>query len=373
MPKSSSNILAMKLLRRNSLKNLLLLFTLVFILYIFGVFHHLFETNFYDEFHYPYDGDIEVFVEKLKHNITPDVKPINMYNYNFDKNPSFKCFNIENLRLVFLVKSSPENFDQRIAIRSTWGFERRFSDVEIRTVFLLGQKNNMILQQSVDEESRRFSDIVQGNFTDSYYNNTFKTMMGLEWASKYCSKASFYMIVDDDYYVSTKNVLRFIRYPSNYPDYLIHPMTNIQILLKQRHIQQLDDLELPDDARLYAGYVFNSSPHRHMTSKWYVSLTEYPYHMWPPYVTGGATLFSQIALIDMYYASFYTKHFRFDDIYVGLLAYKTKIEPCHCSEFFFYNKAYNKLNYQYTVASHGFKDPKELIHVWTEQKSLGNA
>nr|CAH7728160.1 unnamed protein product [Callosobruchus chinensis] len=373
MLKLLNSTIAMKLIRRHRLKNFLLVITLILILYIFGVFHHPFEVNFYDEFHYPYDGDIEVFLEKLKLNITPDVKPINSYNYKFYKNPSYKCSNVENLRLVILVKSSPENFDQRIAIRSTWGFERRFSDVEIRTVFLLGQKNNMKLQQSINEESERFSDVVQGNFTDSYHNNTFKTMMGIEWASKYCSKANFYMIVDDDYYVSTKNVLRFIRYPTNYPQYLIDPMANIKTLLKQRNIQQLYDLELPDDARLYGGYVFVSSPHRHMTSKWYVSLKEYPYHLWPPYVTGGATVFSKSALIDMYYSSFYTKHFRFDDIYVGLLAYKAKIEPCHCNEFYFYKKTYNKFDFKYTVASHGYKNPTELIHVWTEQKSLGNA
>lgn len=95
--------------------------------------------------------------------------------------------------------------------------------------------------------------------------------------------------------------------------------------------------------------------------------------MWPPYVSAGAYILSNAALKDMYYASFYTKHFRFDDIYVGILAYKTKIEPFHSEDFYFYKKPYNRLAYEYVVASHGYGDAKELVTVWNEQKSLGNA
>ena len=57
----------------------------------------------------------------------------------------------------------------------------------------------------------------QGDFIDSYYNNTIKTMMGLRWASEQCPAAKFYLYVDDDYYISTRNVLRFLRHPTGYP------------------------------------------------------------------------------------------------------------------------------------------------------------
>ncbi|KAG5869775.1 hypothetical protein JTB14_036340 [Gonioctena quinquepunctata] len=353
-------------------KRCLYLFIPLCILYLLGAFHHIFEIDFYDDFHYPYDGDIEPFVEKLKNNITPDVPPTNTYHFKFYNPCSEKCSGVQNLRLVYIIKSSPENFDRRIAIRSTWGYEHRFSDVEIRTVFLVGLRDSNDLQQSLNDESRKFADVIQGNFTDSYFNNTYKTMMGLHWAMKYCPNSKFYMFVDDDYYVSTKNVLRFIRYPTNYPKYLTEPMSNIQMILKNRRLKQLN-FELEDSVRLYAGYAFKSSPHRHYTSKWYVSLNEYPYHLWPPYITAGAYVLSRGALVDMFFSSFYTKHFRFDDIYLGLVAYKAKIEPYHCDEFYFYKKNYDKFNFKYVVASHGYGEPKELIHMWTEQKSLGNA
>jgi hypothetical protein len=150
---------------------------------------------------------------------------------------------------------------------------------------------------------------------------------------------------------------------------------NITIQNKNKLItkRQIFDFELPDDVRLFAGFVFNSSPHRHKSSKWYVSLKEYPYHMWPPYITAGVYILSKQALMDMYYASMYTKYFRFDDIFLGIVAKKADIEPFHCEEFHFYKKDYTKYNYKYVISSHGYSNPDELLMVWNEQKAMGNA
>lgn len=362
----------LKYLLRRKIKHLVCFLLLILLLFVFGAFHHPLELDFNNNFHYPYDGDIEGFVEQLKRNLPPDVEPINSYNFNFHNDAHRKCANIENLRLVYIIKSAPDNFHLRAAIRITWGYEKRFSDVEIRTVFLIGETHSLI-QKSINEEYTQYGDLVQANFTDSYYNNTYKTMMGFYWIKEYCPNSKFYMFVDDDYYVSTKNVLRFIRYPAHYPEYLTNPLASVKLNKNRRRAFQVEDYNLTFDLRLYAGYVFKSSPHRHFISKWYVSLKEYPYHLWPPYVTAGAYILSRNAFIDMYYASHYTKHFRFDDIYLGLLSYKAKIEPFHCDEFHFYKKSYNKFNYAFTVASHGYSDPEELIHNWNEQKSLKHA
>ena len=59
------------------------------------------------------------------------------------------------------------------------------------------------------------------------------------------------------------------------------------------------DFDLPEDVELYAGFVFHSAPHRHKPGKFYVSLEEYPFHLWPPYVTAGAYVLSRAALIGM--------------------------------------------------------------------------
>lgn len=95
--------------------------------------------------------------------------------------------------------------------------------------------------------------------------------------------------------------------------------------------------------------------------------------MWPPYVTAGAYVLSQAALIRFNYGSLYTKKFRFDDIYLGLLAKKLNIIPLHCEHIYFYKKHYTISDYKYIIASHGYGNNEELLNVWLEQKSFGNA
>ncbi|XP_048508379.1 beta-1,3-galactosyltransferase brn [Athalia rosae] len=413
------------------LKYLCFGFIFVATLDFFGVFTHVFEATYDETFLYPYEGDIHEFVSQLRHNEKPDMDPINQYNYSFLHNIKEKCFDSEygKLRIVFLVKSAVENFERRIGIRNSWGFEKRFYDVPTRTVFLLGQHpESPEIQAKVKVEAAKYKDIVQIDFIDAYFNNTIKTMMGFKWVTKHCLNSKFYMFVDDDMYISVKNILRFVRHPTRYPDYLKdqkdfknlnrmgldqhqrrgrratarekimtrrkpgwkthnktkYPDVSTDVfkglesetaisLPNTRVKRQIFDFELPEDVRLFAGFVFTSSPHRHKSSKWYVSLDEYPYHLWPPYITAGAYILSKEALLDMYYTSFYTKHFRFDDIYLGLVAKKADIEPFHCDDFYFYKKDYTKFNYKYVIASHGYGDPNELIRVWNEQKAMGYA
>lgn len=281
--------------------------------------------------------------------------------------------------MVYIVKSAIGNFDRRAAIRKSWGYERRFSDVQIRTVFLLGSDPNKLdVMKKVEEEYQSHKDIVQGDFLDSYFNNTMKAMMGLRWAMEQCPTSRFYFFVDDDYYVSTRNALRFLRNPVNYPKYLEDPVLSFDenddnSVPGQRKLQQLVDFDLPSDVRLYAGHVFHTPPLRHKFSKWFVSLEEYPYDLWPPYVTAGAYILSRDALSEFYYASYFVKRFRFDDVFLGIIARKLGIEPFHSDEFHFYKKSYSIPGYRYVVASHGFPDPGEMEKIWNQQKEAGNA
>lgn len=407
--------MAIRLTSRVKIKYITVAVFVIVTLQYFGVFTHIFELDFYMNFNYPLEGDIQKYVLQLRNMEVPDVAPINTYNYTFISSCNKKCSESDysgRLRLVYIVKSAINNFDRRLAIRNSWGFEKRFSDVPIRTVFLLGiDPEDVDLQTDVEKEQQKYGDIVQADFIDSYFNNTIKTMTGFKWAVTFCPDSKFYMFSDDDMYISTKNVLRFIRNPTQYPEYLETPviaLKQIKTPFADREVsgqnipqqpsmrrektlskfensavmsvqsgglklQQFLDFELPDDVRLFAGYVFVSAPHRHRSSKWHVPLAEYPYHMWPPYVTAGAYVLSREALFDMYFASFYTKHFRFDDIYLGLVAKKAKIEPYHCTQFHYYKKEYNVFSYRHVVASHGYDDPSELLKVWNEQRSAGNA
>ncbi|XP_059607544.1 beta-1,3-galactosyltransferase brn [Phlebotomus argentipes] len=417
-------------------KHILIGIVILLLLNFFGAFTHIFEQDFYTEFHYPLEGDIPRLADQVRRGQKPDQAPITAYNHTLLHNPSHKCRDKEfpvAPRLVFLVKSALSNFKRRNAIRMTWGFERRFSDVTVRTVFLLGTSPDQETQKLVDIESGSFHDVLQADFLDTYFNNTIKTMTGLRWAVDFCPRSRYYMLVDDDFYISTKNVLRFVRNPVHYPEYLEEADETIRQLARKltlsvgnitgvvdkkevqkvledhpiphsvdsrKHLWQLrqhliapevpakvesepvkaterrllDMMDLPADVRLYAGFVFNSSPHRHRSSKWYVDLEEYKWHMWPPYVSAGACILSREALFQLYFASFFTKHFRFDDIYLGIVALKANIEPLHSEEFYFQKLTYSgPHSYRYTIASHGYDNPDELAKVWAEIKAAGHA
>jgi hypothetical protein len=193
--------------------------------------------------------------------------------------------------------------------------------------------------------------------------------------------------------VSIKNVLAFLRNPVHYPEYLEEYKEQLR-KLNQRMLQEAKyntsdgaveivtrnllnlnlNMELASDVKLFAGFVFNSYPHRHKSSKWYVSLEEYKYDKWPTYVTAGAFILSREALQEMYCASLYTKHFRFDDIFLGIVAQKAHIEPLHSEEFFYYKAAYSgPASYRYVLATHGYDNPEEMLRVWSEVRANGYA
>ena len=93
------------------------------------------------------------FKLQLKRGDTPDVTPINGHTYTIMKTAKGKCHDEEGhfvkQRVVYVVKSALSHFERREAIRRTWGYEKRFSDVPMRTVFLLGSGADVGVQEKV--------------------------------------------------------------------------------------------------------------------------------------------------------------------------------------------------------------------------------
>lgn len=238
-----------------------LLIILIWVMYYFGVFTHLFELDYQTHFVYPLNINISKCISNIhltnlsKSNQSTCIK-INSLEYDLLLSNSNKC-NM-NIHLLIIVKSSLNHFDRRKIIRQTWGFENQFSEVLIRTVFILGTSYDIDVQKRIREEQKNYGDIVQFDFIDEYYNNTIKTLNAIKWASIHCNSSRFYFFSDDDMYVSVKNLLSYLKNPTEYPEYL-------SIKVKEKKSKH----NLPSDTVLFTGYVFNSSPLRHQTSKWY--------------------------------------------------------------------------------------------------------
>lgn len=80
--------------------------------------------------------------------------------------------------------------------------------------------------------------MVIADFRDAYYNNTLKTLLGLRWLVEICPNYRYAYFVDDDMYVSLKNLLKFIRNPAEYPQY----WEDLRLAEdKKRHQQELEE------------------------------------------------------------------------------------------------------------------------------------
>ena len=87
---------------------------------------------------------------------------------------------------------------------------------------------------------------MQQFFEDTYFNNTLKLMMGLQWSTNYCRTARFLAFVDDDYYVNTYAL-----------------------------VTMLQRVKPSDVYNLIVGYIWqHAMPYRVPSSKWWVPLFE---------------------------------------------------------------------------------------------------
>ncbi|XP_022658057.1 beta-1,3-galactosyltransferase brn-like [Varroa jacobsoni] len=291
-----------------------------------GVFLKLGEEHSLDPgYDYPLRGD--QFDDLLPVNHVYD-----SLDYQIHSNTGCK----QRLRLAIFVKSALPHRSRRNVIRRTWG-RRRFSNVDTKTFFVIGrgaEDSDLIV------ENEKHQDIIQADFVDNYYNNTLKTMTSLRWATQYCRNTQYFLLIDDDYYLSIKNLLRYI---------------NIY--------------EAESGGALFVGMLFpNSAPIRHRFSKWFVSLRDYPYSRYSAYITAGAMLFNQDAAQKIYSASKFSKHFVFDDIFVGICARKARIQPKH-SDFF---QMWRADDLRDMIAVHGYAD-SELEEAWTASYQKGYA
>ena len=112
-----------------------------------------------------------------------------------------------------------------------------------------------------------------------------------------------------------------------------------------------------------------TSPGRSKDDKWYISKTDYPHDIYPPFVRAGAMIMSVNVLRDFYAASNYVKHFVFDDVYFGLIAYKLNIKPVHCNLFGVHRIPTYKPKFCEILGLHGY-NPEQLIEAWKAHRDI---
>ncbi|XP_069128546.1 beta-1,3-galactosyltransferase 1-like [Argopecten irradians] len=295
----------------------------------------------FDNFSYPLDVDMVKLVQAYRQTGEVKHRVINPFTWPYLHNPRNTCLDtsakfqnhMEDVFLLFVVKSKYDNLQQRIAIRQTWGNMKYLKDVTVKTVFVLGTP----VYGSFDyiwDEIKQFNDIILMDFHDTYFNNTLKTSTLFNWVHEFCPKAHFIVSIDDDIFVSLKTLVRYLN----------------QLPPKHR-------------TNLYMGRLFDGyEPHRSNASKWHVPVSEYPWTKYPPFIAGGTVIMTMDFVSDVQIAMRHTKHFRLDDVYLAIIAYKLGVKPVQDTGIYGYRTS--SLT-KFVLSAQGYT-PSQLKQIWKQ-------
>ena len=186
--------------------------------------------------------------------------------------------------LLAFVHSAPSNFARRKVIRQTWAHPSTLAPLNVKVVFILGLSLDPTINALVDTESAKYSDLVQGNFVDSYKNLTYKHLAGYKWVMRFCNYSKFIMKVDDDAFVDVFKVVSTLKYM------FLSDYGNSLIAIRP--------------AGILACSVFPEGTPVRRNGKWALSHAEYPMTTYPEYCSGVG----YFASTDVLFKLFNTAH-----------------------------------------------------------------
>ncbi|XP_007260666.3 N-acetyllactosaminide beta-1,3-N-acetylglucosaminyltransferase 2a isoform X1 [Astyanax mexicanus] len=244
--------------------------------------------------------------------------------------------------LLLAIKSMAPHFDRRQAIRQSWGRTGILDNRRVVTIFLLGNTDASDhfpdLSAMVKHEAQLHGDILQWDYRDTFFNLTLKEVLFLEWMGNHCSSAQYIFKGDDDVFVNTRHILKY-----------------------------LDKLSGTAARDLFIGDVItNAGPHRDKKLKYYIpeSVFTGPY---PPYAGGGGYLYSGNVGLRLRNVSRHISLYPIDDVYTGMCLKKLGLVPEKHKGFRTFNieEKYrdSACAYQSLMLVHP-RSPQEMIQIW---------
>ena len=147
------------------------------------------------------------------------------------------------------------------------------------------------IKRNITSEADKYDDILLGDYVDTYFNLTWKTVTNLRWLSTFCDKSHHdtFLLIDDDHRVNLSMVMRFFQ---NTPKSIMR--------------QSIFGLVLTEDHPVRVEY-----------KKCFLSKKEFPMHKFPPFPLGFSQFIGADVVDDMAIASAYTKYDYFpEDVFL---------------------------------------------------------
>ncbi|XP_062866050.1 N-acetyllactosaminide beta-1,3-N-acetylglucosaminyltransferase 2a [Trichomycterus rosablanca] len=245
--------------------------------------------------------------------------------------------------LLLVVKTLAPHFDRRQAIRQSWGRAGILDGRRVAVVFLLGRTSARDHLPDVSDllrhEARLHADLLQWDFRDAFFNLTLKEVLFLEWMGERCPLARYVFKGDDDVFVNTRSILRFLGRLSG------------------------------DKARdLFVGDVISrAQPDRAVKSKYYVPESIFA-GVYPPYAGGGGYLYSGDVALRLRNVSRRVLLYPIDDVYTGICLQKLGLVPEKHKGFRTFNIdekfKEDACTYKSLMLVHP-RGPREVMQIWS--------
>ena len=274
-------------------------------------------------------------------------------------------FGVDSPVLLMAVKSQVGNFENRQAIRETWGRSGVVSGNSnkkggiVHTVFLLGRQDSSTgphpdLKNLLELENQKYGDILQWDFRDTFFNLTLKDLLLWQWIQQYCPTATFVFKGDDDVFVRTDSLL----------DYL-HKKREEHILWRYNTNNTDMDLFVGD-------VISNAMPNREPSTKYYIPESFYK-GMYPPYAGGGGVVYSSSLALRLKEVSERVRLFPIDDVYLGMCLQRLGLSPSHHPGFLTFDLPVtdrgNPCAYKSILLVHR-RSPKEMLTLWKQLQNM---
>ncbi|XP_061757487.1 N-acetyllactosaminide beta-1,3-N-acetylglucosaminyltransferase 2-like isoform X1 [Nerophis ophidion] len=269
--------------------------------------------------------------------------------------------------LLLAIKTTELNFKKRHAIRQTWGQagwvskKKKNGNVRqevggyVRRVFLMGKENPEDLGVDVSKlleiEGQHYGDIVQWDFSDTFFNLTLKDVLFWSWYLRSCSQIRFVFKGDDDVFVNTPNLITYLHEQLGMP-----------------HAEQTMN-------EFMVGNVIGAaSPIRLYHSKYFVPDSLFK-GLYPMYAGGGGVVYSGRLVKRLHDISRRVHLFPIDDVFVGMCMSRLNAAPIHHPAFltfdFTQKEAMDPCAYHKILLVHK-RSPTQLIALWDNMSKTKN-